>query len=167
MPRFAISAVALAAALALGGCGGGGSSAITTLPDGNALPCPAQQQGALCVKIFRDGETLQDVIAYLTASGSPLEGKTWRLVASVGGRSYPGPARRGDPPVDPECYPNSKKPDCTITLAEELASRGDFSPLQLPQQVPLNTQICVSEQLRSGSAWHDASQPTKACTTTS
>jgi len=90
MTRVAFALAGLACVLALAGCGDS---------NGISLPCNAQPQGAICVKVYNDHLQVQDVIAYLSATDSPLPGKSWRFLLTAGGRTYPGVAHHGTPPI--------------------------------------------------------------------
>jgi hypothetical protein len=170
---------ALAGALALAGCGSASGSAI---PAADPMKlCAPQPHGAVCIKVFQNNHAVTDVIGYLSATDSPLAGKTWRLVLSRYGcdpgsaahpnctaaATYPGPTRHGRPPQQTSCRTQSGETvttpsGCHDTLAQELASFGDWSGFTVPKRFPSNTWLCVAEQIRVGSAWR---QPSKALTT--
>jgi hypothetical protein len=184
MGRFgqaiAVSLAALAGAVALSGCGSASGSSVpvsrpTTL-------CAPQPNGALCIKVFQHGGTIQDVIAYLSASDSPLAGKTWRLVLSrfacdpgsaaqpacAASATYPGPTRHGLPPQQTYCRTQSGQTvttgaGCHDTLAQQMASIGDWSGLVVPKRFASRTWLCVSEEIGTGGSWR---QPDRALATT-
>lgn len=177
---------ALGAAAALSGCGS--ASASPSLPPYAGALCPAQPNGEPCIKVLDRGHVVRDVIGYLSASDSPLAGKTWRLVLSrydCGPGSaapptcstavtYPGPTRHGNPPRQTSCRTQSGETvttpsGCHNTLAQELGSFGDWSGLTLPKRFPSSTWLCVAEQIRVGRAWRQpdkalATYPVRACT---
>jgi hypothetical protein len=130
-------------AFALAGCGSS---------HGLSLPCDSQPQGALCLKVFMNAKNkVTDVIAYLAVSGSPLKGKTWRLVVTTGGAKYPGPDRHGNPPRETFCHPSSTLSGCDDSLAAEYASGGDFGP-ELPGAASAMS-VCLSEEVLSDEKW--------------
>jgi hypothetical protein len=177
---------ALAGALALSGCG----SAAGNVPVPPAPQCHAQPTGALCIKVFQSGHTVRDVIAYLSASESPLGGRTWRLTLSRYGcdpgsqarphcrpaAAYPGVTRRGRPPIETSCRQNGSMTvmttprGCHDTLAQETASLGDWPTFRVPKKLATRTWLCVSEEIRSAGSWHQpehviATDPLRACAT--
>jgi hypothetical protein len=183
---FVVGVAALGAAIALAGCG---SSAGSTLPmvSSPAVQFPARPDGELCIKPFQHGSVVQDVIGYLSASDSPLAGKTWRLVFSRFGcdpgsadrphcaatATYPGPTRHGPPPVQTYCRTQdgtsvTTGTGCHDTLAQQMASVGDWSGFVVPKRFASGTWLCVAEQIRVGGSWHApdralATYPARAC----
>lgn len=170
-----------AGVLALAACGGSRSL---------SLPCAPKPTGALCIKVFHDGRTVKDAVAYLSASESPLDHRTWRLVLNryacdPGSRprpscrtaaTYPGSARQGNPPVSVYCRKVSgteamvitTPSGCHDTLAQALASFGDFAGFTAPKSFSSPGWLCVSEQLRVNGSWRQASgdlapTPLRAC----
>lgn len=162
--RRGVIAIALGAlSFAAAGCGGSG---------GISLPCSPQPQGKLCIEVFRDGKKVTDAIGYLSASQSPLAGKTWRLVLTAGGHAYPGPTRHGNAPQATFCKDSFGKtvttaPGCHDVLAAEYASLGDFTGFSPPKTFGSAVDLCVSEQIRTAGAWKTAAQPARACSTVS
>ena len=173
---------ALACTLALSACG----SASSKVPVLAGQKCPPRPTGALCIKLFESGHAVRDVIGYLSASDSPLAGKTWRLTLSgfacdpgseprpncSPSATYPGPTRHGRPPIETSCRENGSTtttpPGCHDTLAEELASFGDWPGFGVPKKFATRTWLCVSEEIRVGSAWRQperalATQPVRSC----
>jgi hypothetical protein len=191
---LATGAGGLIAALLLVGCGSASGGAVPH--PSPTLPCAAKPNGALCIKVFADGATVRDVIAYLSASNSQLAGKTWRLVldryacdpgaqprAQCGPAGiYPGPTRHGVPPASSFCKTNSGETvtapsGCHDTLAQELASFGDWQGFYLlgegkPKTFASRVWLCVSEQIRAGGSWRGpavrlAPTPLRACSSVS
>jgi hypothetical protein len=175
-----IGAAVLAAAFS--GCG----SASSKVPVLAGQKCPPRPAGALCIKLFESGHAVRDVIGYLSASESPLAGKTWRLTLSryacdpgSGPRpncrpraTYPGPTRHGRPPIQTSCRQNGSTTTtplgCHDTLAEELASFGDWPGFDVPKKLATRTWLCVSEEIRVAGEWRQpegalATQPARAC----
>lgn len=133
----------------LAGCG---SSSPASPP--NQTLCTPKPQGALCLKLFRDGGRVTDVIAYLASSGPALTGKTWRLALGWGESGIaPGRSRHGNPPAAAVCG-DSHAAGCDDTLAEAVASHGDFAGFSVPvASVP--APLCVHEQLQENGKWID------------
>lgn len=180
---------AVAGAVVLSGCGSAAGS--TALPAYAGTLCPPQPHGEPCIKVLDRGHVVRDVIGYLSASDSPLAGKTWRLVLSrydcdpgsaarprcSAQATYPGPTRRGRPTRQTSCRTQSGKTvttpnGCHNTLAQELASFGDWSGLAVPKRFASNTWLCVAEQIRVAGAWRKptralASYPVRACSVVS
>lgn len=172
MRRGAIAIVlGIVGGIALAGCGSS---------SGISLPCAPQPGGQLCIKVFESGLTVRDVIGYLAASDSPLAGKTWRLVLNSytdcrgGGvvdcrvSAYLGPTRHGNPPLATSCRvingsTVTAPSGCHDTLGAEYASHGDFTGLSVPTRFPLNSRLCVSEEIRSGGSWKTPHQLALAC----
>ena len=137
--------------------------------------------------MLAQGRVVKDVIGYLSASDSPLAGKTWRLVLSrydcdpgsatqpkcSAAATYPGPTRHGRPPRQTSCRTQSgttvtTPTGCHNTLAQQLGSFGDWSGLTLPERFASSTWLCVSEQIRRGGGWRQpdralATYPVRAC----
>jgi hypothetical protein len=137
--------------------------------------------------VFQHGNTVQDVIGYLSASDSPLADKTWRLVlgryACDPGSSaqpgcsataiYPGPTRHGPPPVQTYCRTQdgttvTAGTGCHDTLAQEMASIGDWSGFVVPKRFATHTWLCVAEQIRTDGSWREpegdlATDPIRTC----
>ena len=171
-----------AGTLALSGCG----SASGKLPVPAAPQCAPQPTGALCIKVFQSGHTVRDVIGYLSASESPLAGRTWRLTLSryacdpgsqarpscrAAGK-YPGPTRHGRPPLETSCRENGSTVTtprgCHDTLAQETASFGDWPSFVVPKRFVTRAWLCVAEEIRAGGSWHPperalATSPVRAC----
>lgn len=181
-----IGVAALATVLALTGCG----SASGKVPVPPVPQCHAQPTGALCIKVFQSGHAVRDVIAYLSASESPLGGRTWRLTLSRYGcdpgsqprpqcrpaSTYPGVTRRGRPPIETSCRENGSTTvittpsGCHDTLAQETASFGDWPAFHVPKKFATRTWLCVSEEIRSAGSWRQpqqaiATDPVRACAT--
>ncbi|HZS30666.1 MAG TPA: hypothetical protein VFA37_05370 [Gaiellaceae bacterium] len=160
MPRGLIGiVVALVGVVLLAGCGGSG---------GISLPCSPEPQGHLCLKVFHNGSTVTDAIAYLSATESPLAGKTWRLVLATDGGTFPGRTHHGLPPDQTFCkdqagHTVTTGDGCHDTLAEERASVGDFPRFAVPKKLPTGTQLCVSEEILAGGSWRTQTTPTRAC----
>jgi hypothetical protein len=176
---------ALAGSLALSGCGS--ASGAPGIPSYAGTLCPAQPSGEPCVKVLDRGHVVDDVIGYLSASDSPLAGKTWRLVLSryscdpasaarpkcSPAAIYPGPTRHGLPPARTSCRTQSGETvttpnGCHNALAQQMGSFGDWSGFALPTRFPSRTWLCVSEQIRVGGSWRQpdgalATQPVRAC----
>ncbi len=113
---------------------------------------------------------MRDVIAYLSASESPLAGKTWRLVLTAGGRTYPGPSRHGTPPIQVYCKDANGQTittadGCHDTLAE--ARAVDFLGFNPPVSLQSAGDICIAEQIETNGTWHTAAPPARACSTVS
>jgi hypothetical protein len=161
MARVALVLAGLTCALA--GCGGSNRAL--------SLPCNPQPQGAICVKVFHDHLSVEDVIAYLSASESPLAGKTWWLVLTAGGRTYPGLTRHGTPPIQVFCKVNGQTvttgDGCHDTLADVHASIGDFPGFNPPVSLKSGGDVCVFEQIQTSGTWHTAAPPPRACSTVS
>lgn len=138
-------------AFALAGCG--------SSHRGISLPCNPKPQGALCLKVFTDKGNVTDVIAYLSASASPLTGKTWRLALGWGeSASAPTRARHGNPPEETFCKDSQGNTvttgsGCDDTLASFFASRGDFRGFHVSASVPVP--LCVHEQVQQNGKWVD------------
>jgi hypothetical protein len=137
--------------------------------------------------VFQHGNAVQDVIGYLSASDSPLAGKTWRLALSryacdpgsaarprcAAAATYPGPTRHGPPPRQTSCRTQSGQTvttpsGCHDTLAQEMASVGDWSGFAVPKRFASRTWICVAEELRTDGSWQQADRaltttPVRAC----
>jgi hypothetical protein len=167
---------ALAALLALSGCGGSTS---------RALPCSPQPSGALCIKVFHDGLNVRDVVTYLSASELPLTGRAWRLSLgrypcdpgtgsqpSCGASAkYAGPERHGNPPIAVYCRESNGASTvvitgpsgCHDTLAQEMASLGEFAGFAVPKSLTAHSWLCVSEETRVTGSWRPAATPTRAC----
>jgi hypothetical protein len=181
-PRHAIvvGLAALAGVLALSGCGSGSGSDVPTSVAKTL--CATKPHGALCIKVFRHGGTVQDVIAYLSAADSPLAGKTWRLALSryacdpgsaaqpacAADATYPGPTRHGLPPQQTYCRTQSGQTvttgaGCHDTLAQQMASIGDWSGFVVPKRFASHTWLCISQEIRTGGSWR---QPDRALATT-
>lgn len=163
MLRKAIALAGIVAVVGLAGCGGS---------RGLSLPCNPQPQGALCVKVFHDHLSVKDVIGYLSASESPLAGKTWRLVLTSGGRTYPGQTRHGNPPIEVYCRDGNGQTvttgdGCHDTLAAAYAAGGDFPGFNLPVSLKSASDICIAEQVQTSGTWHTEATPARACTTVS
>lgn len=155
----ALAAVALAA-LAIAGCGG--SHAIS-------LPCAPEPHGHLCLKVSRDGNgKVTDVIAYFSASASPLTGKKWRLALTYGQSGiYPGRTRHGNPPRETYCKDAhgdtaTTGNGCDDTLAADYASLGDFAGFSVPRASLPDEPTCVQEQVMENGKWI-AGPPKPAC----
>ena len=163
MRRRAVAVIAgTLCVFALAGCGSSDSS------DGSLpLPCAPQPDGALCIKVSHDGLKVQDAIGYLSASRSPLARKTWRLVLRVGGRTYPGRTRHGNPPSAISCNPGKLDPECHDKLAADYASFGDFVGFDPPKELVSGTQVCVAEQRQDRGRWTTEAQPAPACSSVS
>ncbi len=151
----------------LAGCGG----STVPLPP-LSLPCNPQPQGALCIKVYNDHLNVRDVIGYLSASESPLAGKTWRLVLTVGGRSYPGLTQHGNPPLQVFCKDASGNTvttgiGCHDTLADAYASIGAFPGFNPPKRLTSATDISIAEQVQTAGTWHTVAPPARACSTAS
>ena len=136
---------------------------------------------------MQHGNVVNDVIGYLSASDSPLAGKTWRLALSryacdpgsaarpacVADATYPGPTRHGAPPVQTYCRAQdgttvTTGTGCHDTLAQEMASIGDWSGFSVPKRLASRTWLCVAEQIRLGGSWRQpdgalATTPVRAC----
>lgn len=183
-----VGAMALAGALVLSGCGSTSRATPPTPQVSALLPCAAQPEGALCIKVFRVRHAVADVVAYLAASESPFAGRTWRLVMSQypcdpgsqplpGCRpvaTYPGPTRHGRPPLGTSCREKGSTKvvtapsGCHDTLAQEIASFGAFAGFNPPHTFTSRVWLCVSEQVRAGGSWRQptrplAPTPTRAC----
>jgi len=162
MTRAAIACAGVVALLALAGCG-------NSNPLG--LPCNPSPQGTICVKVYNDHLQVRDVIAYLSASDSPLGGKTWRLVLTAGGRTYPGTSQRGAPPIQVFCKVNGQTittgNGCHDTLGEFRPSFGDFPGFNPRVSLKSAGDICVFEQIQTGGTWHTEATPSRACSSVS
>jgi hypothetical protein len=182
MKSWASASALAAVTFALSGCG----SASGKVPAPSAPPCASQPTGALCIKVFQSGHAVRDVIGYLSASESPLAGRTWRLTLSryacdpgsdarphcrAAGK-YPGPTRHGRPPLETSCRENGSTTTtprgCHDTLAQETASFGDWSGFGVPKKFATRTWLCVSEEIRVGGVWRQpagalATQPARSC----
>jgi hypothetical protein len=182
---IALGVAALAAAPALAGCGSASGSAIPA-SDPMRL-CAPQPHGAVCIKVFHDNGTVTDVIGYLSATDSPLAGTTWRLVlgryscdpgsaakpSCTAAATYPGPTRHGRPPRQTSCRAQSGQTvttpsGCHDTLAQALATFGDWSGFSVPKRLASSTWLCVAEQIRVGGEWREpdrtmATSPVRAC----
>lgn len=176
MRRLLLGLAALGSAVALSGCGSASGS--TALPASAGTLCPPQPRGEPCIKVLDRGRVVRDVIGYLSASDSPLAGKTWRLVLTrydcdpgssaqpecSAEATYPGPARHGPPPRQTSCRTQSGETvtspnGCHDTLAQELASFGDWSGLVVPKRFSSNTWLCVAEEIRVAGSWREPSRP--------
>ena len=182
---FALSLAALASIVALAGCGSASGSAVP-VADPMKL-CAPQPHGAVCIKVFQNNHAVTDVIGYLSATDSPLVGKTWRLVLSryscdpgstahpscTAAATYPGPTRHGRPPRQTSCRTQSGETvttpsGCHDTLAQELATFGDWSGFAVPKRFASRTWLCISQQIRTGGSWRApgralATTPVRAC----
>ena len=123
-------------------------------------------------RAYNDHLSVNDVIGYLSASESPLAGKTWRLVLTAGGRTYPGVTRNGNPPIEISCreaegHAITTGTGCHDTLASAYASTGDFPGFKLPQSLTSGTELCIAEQVESAGTWHTMTTPARACSTVS
>lgn len=127
-----------------------------------SLPCDPQPQGALCLKIFHEnGKStgkVTDIVAYFSASASPLTGKTWRLALAYGRSGIsPGPTRHGNPPQETFCKDSQGNTvttgvGCDDTFASEFASFGDFPGFRVPlASVPVP--LCLVEQVQENGKW--------------
>jgi hypothetical protein len=158
--------VAFAVAL-LAGCGGSG------FPHPSfSLPCAPQPEGALCINVTSDHLSVKEVMAYLSASGVPLTGKTWRFLLTVGGRSYAGPSRHGNPPLQVFCKDASGNTvtignGCHVLLGSARTESGGFGAFNPPVSVTSGTQICVAEQVKTAGTWQTMTTPARACSTVS
>jgi hypothetical protein len=155
--------IALAAAV-LAGCGSGSN------PLG--LPCNPQPNGAICVKVFNDHLHVRDVIVYLSASDSPLAGKTWRLVLTAGGKTYPGERQHGVPPLQVFCKDSAGQTittgnGCHDTLADQRASIGEFPGFNPPMSLNSAGDVCVAEQIETNGTWHTEATPARVCSSVS
>jgi hypothetical protein len=156
MVRGAVAVIAaLLSGVALVGCGR--SSAFPIPPPASHL-CAPQPKGALCLKVFTNNGKTTDVIAYLSASDSPLAGKTWRLVLGWGrAGKTPTRARHGNPPDATFCKDShgntiTTETGCHDTLASFYASGGDFADFQVPTaSVPVP--LCVREEVQENGKW--------------
>jgi len=134
---------------ALAGCGSS---------HGISLACDPQPQGALCLKIFRDKGKVTDIVAYFSASESPLTGKTWRLALAWGKSGIsPGRTRHGNPPQETFCKDShgntvTTGSGCHDTLASEFASFGDFPGFRVPL-ASIPEPLCVQEQVQQNGKW--------------
>lgn len=183
-----LAAVTLLSLVALCGCGGSTGSPPAVRAQ---LPCPAKPTGDLCIRLVAHHLQLEDAIGYLVSSGSTLTNATWRLVltsypcnpgydaqprCSATG-AFPGPARHGLPPGATSCRVPSTgaittaPPGCHDTLAQAMATHGDWAGLDLlaqgkPKTFAHPVWLCVSEQVLAG-AWRspvsDAPTPPRAC----
>jgi hypothetical protein len=147
----------------------------------------------MCIKVLRVHHAVGDVIAYLAASESPLAGRTWRLTLRRYGcdpgsgpqprcrpaATYPGPTRRGRPPVVTSCRTNGGATvvtapiGCHDTLAQQMATRGDWTGFYRfgdgrPHTFASRVWLCASEQVRVGGTWRQAGRrltptPVRAC----
>lgn len=143
-------------AVALAGCGGSG------IPHGGfSLPCNPQPEGALCLKAFSYSGKAREVIAYFSASASPLTGKTWRLALTYGrAASVPTIPQHGNPPEETFCKDSNGQTVTTVsgfsgcddTLAEFRASLGDFPGFDMPM-ASLPNPLCVREQVQKHGKW--------------
>src|SRR5947209_5848046 len=165
--RFAVAG--LLSLIALVGCG---TSRTSLLAAHVHLPCPAKPTGALCIRVFAHHLELDDAIGYLVSSEPTLENTTWRLVLTTyncdpgrgveprcsPSRVFPGPTRHGLPPAASSCRSpatgaiTATPPGCHDTLAQEMATHGDWTGLdQLAQGKPMTfahpAWLCVSEQV--------------------
>ncbi len=182
---IALQIAVVTAAVALSGCG----STSTAVSAG--LPCAPQPHGSLCIKVLPVNHAVGDVIAYLAASQWPLADRTWRLALTEYGcdpgtqaqpscrasGTYPGPARHGPPPRITSCRANgtvvTAPSGCHDTLAQELASFGDFAGFYRfgegkPHTFTSRVWLCVSEQVRLDGFWRPAVRgvaptPLRAC----
>ena len=165
MARTAVAVVAgIVVGLALAGCSNANAPV--------SLPCNPQPSGALCIKVFHDGLSVTDVIGYLSASGSPLAGQTWRLVVRAGGRTYPGRTRHGNPPLAISCRNANGSTvttgsGCDDTLAADYATSGAFAGFDVPKEFFSTVDLCVAEQVRTAGKWRTVAQPAAACSTVS
>lgn len=158
----ALAALALAT-LILAGCGGS-VFALPTVPvpprslASPSLPCSPQPQGALCLNVIKANGKVGDVIAYLSASASPLTGKTWRLDLTWGYKgSAPTRAEHGNPPVEVFCKDSQGHTvttgnGCDVTLGEAVASFGEFHGFRMPM-ASIPKPLCVHEQLKENGKW--------------
>lgn len=164
MSRVASALAALALAmLVLAGCGGSLFAGPAFLVPSRSLaspslPCRPQPRGALCLKVFKESGKVGDVIAYLSASGSPLTGRTWRLDLTYGrSASFPTRAHHGNPLEVTSCRDSQGHTvttgnGCHDTLAEAVATFGDFRGLRMPMaSVPVP--LCVREQVLENGRW--------------
>lgn len=163
MSRAAALIALPAVVAALAGCGGA---------SGVSLPCSPQPDGHLCLKIFHDGLKVTDVIAYVSAFGSPLAGKTWRLVLATDSGTFPGRTRHGEPPIATYCRDQSGRTvttgdGCHDTLASGYATMGDFAGFSVPKKLPSGTQVCVSVEILAGGSWQTQATPAGVCSTVS
>jgi hypothetical protein len=148
---MAVIAAAVGAVM-LAGCGG------STLPHPTSLPCNPQPQGALCLKIFKDNGKVTDVVAYLSASDSPLTGKTWRLALTYGDMaSFPTRSHHGNPPAETFCKDGQGNTvttgnGCHDILASEFASAGDFPGFRVPR-ASIPVPLCLHEQVQQNGKW--------------
>jgi hypothetical protein len=78
---------------------------------------------------------------------------------------YPGPTRHGNPPLATSCRnangattttPNG----CHDTLAQEVATHGDFFGFDPPQSLASQVWVCIQEGLGQGSP---TAAPERAC----
>jgi hypothetical protein len=182
--RSVVGVAALAITLAFSGCGATARS-VAPAPAAVVL-CAAQPNGAPCIKVLQYNHAVHDVIGYLSASHSPLAGRTWRLVLSRYGcdpgsgarprcsaaATYPGPARHGRPPVQTSCRENgvtvTTPRGCHNTLAQEMGSFGDWAGFSLPKRFASRAWLCTAEQIRIGGSWREpdralATTPVRAC----
>ena len=163
-------------------------SACSSSKPSGSVPCAASPSGTVCIKVMKTGNSVGDVLAYLSASESPLDGHTWRLsldayscnpgtagqAACSVTSSYPGPTRSGPPQLSTSCRTSSgamttTPPGCHDTLAEQLATFGDWKGfVTLPHTYTQRTWLCVSEQVETGTTWATATgalatKPVRAC----
>jgi hypothetical protein len=148
--------------------------------------CPAKPNGALCIRMFANHTTVNDVVGYLSSSESTLTAKTWRLELAAYGcdpgqgvktrctpsTTYPGPTRTGQPPESSSCRTANGTvltgpPGCHNTLAQAMASHGDWSGLHSPTKtLASRTWFCVSEETQRNGTWQDPDAtptPRRAC----
>jgi len=150
MRRVAGVLAGIVCGLVLAGCGGSTPRV--------SLPCNPKPQGALCLKIFRDKGKVRDIVAYFSASESPLTGKTWRLALTYGESGIsPGRTRHGNPPQatfckDSQGHTVTTGTGCDDTLASEFASFGDFPGFRVPR-ASIPEPLCVQEQMQQNGKW--------------
>ena len=181
--------------LSLAGLVGCSSSSSVSANGAEAsLPCSAKPTGNLCIRVFSHHLEVDDVIGYIVSSQPTLAGRTWRLVLTSyscdpgvarqpkcnASGEFPGPTRRGLPPVATSCRASAtgavvtEPPGCHDTLGQAVGSLGDwagFEPLATQDKpVKFNSPVwlCVSEQLLTGSGWQQPSDrlsptPARAC----
>jgi hypothetical protein len=150
-------------------------------------PCPPAAAGRLCINVITDHAGVTDVIGYLSASDSPLAGRTWRLALSIypcdpgagppacaATATYPASSQTGTPPTSTYCRSTSgaqltSPPGCHNTETEALATHDDFrgflptaNGVPQPRTFTTRTWLCVSEQLRAGATWAEG-PVTRAC----
>ena len=176
--------------LALVGISGGCSSGHPLTPSA-PLPCVARPSGTLCIHLASHGTTLEDAVGYLSASSWPPVDSPWRLVLTSYScdpgtsaesscqptGSFPGPERRGPPPLSNTCRAPgspltvSSPIRCHDMLAQEMATHGDWSGFYdfsqgRPQQFRSPTWFCVSEQVLTAGTWGPPARsptPARAC----